>query len=56
MLKVCFGDMEGVLHNVETFFKNQMEYEWLESDIAKKIIEDVFIREKLAKDSRPTTL
>ena len=41
MLKVCFGDMEGVLHNVETFFKNQMEYEWLESDIAKKIIEDV---------------
>lgn len=41
MLKVYFGDMEGVLHNVETFFKNQMEYEWLESDIAKKIIEDV---------------
>lgn len=41
MLKVYFGDMEGILHNVETFFKNQMEYEWLESDIAKKIIEDV---------------
>lgn len=26
MLKVYFGDMDGVLHNVETFFKNQMEY------------------------------
>ena len=41
MLKVYFGDMDGVLHNVETFFKNQMEYSWLESDIAVKIIEDV---------------
>ena len=41
MLKVYFGDMDGVLHNVETFFKNQMEYSWLESDIAKEIIEDV---------------
>lgn len=24
MLKIYFGDMDGVLHNVETYFKNQM--------------------------------
>lgn len=41
MLKIYFGDMDGVLHNVETYFKNQMEYSWLESEIAKNIIEDV---------------
>ena len=41
MLKIYFGDMDGVLHNVETYFKNQMEYSWLESDLAKQIIEDV---------------
>ena len=41
MLKIYFGDMEGVLHNVETYFKNQMEYEWLEDEQVKRIIEDV---------------
>ena len=28
MLKIYFGDMDGVLHNVETYFKNQMKYAW----------------------------
>lgn len=41
MLKIYFGEMEGVLHNVETYFKNQMEYEWLEDEQVKRIIEDV---------------
>ena len=41
MLKIYFGEMEGVLHNVETYFKNQMEYSWLEDEMAKQIIEDV---------------
>ena len=41
MLKVYFGEMEGVLHNVETYFKNQMDYSWLEDEQAKHIIEDV---------------
>lgn len=41
MLKIYFGDMDGVLHNVETYFKNQMEYSWLDDDMAKSIIEDV---------------
>ena len=41
MLKVYFGDMDGVLHNVETYFKNQREYAWLEDELAKSIVEDV---------------
>ena len=41
MLKIYIGEMEGVLHNVETYFKNQMDYAWLEDEQAKRIIEDV---------------
>lgn len=41
MLKIYFGEMDGVLHNVETYFKNQMEYAWLEDELAKSIVEDV---------------
>ena len=41
MLKIYFGEMAGVLHNVETYFKNQMDYSWLEDEQAKRIIEDV---------------
>ena len=41
MLKIYFGEMDGVLHNVETYFKNQMDYSWLEDEQAKRIIEDV---------------
>lgn len=41
MLKIFFGEMDGVLHNVETYFKNQMDYSWLEDEQAKKIVEDV---------------
>lgn len=41
MLKIYFGEMDGVLHNVETYFKNQMDYSWLEDELVKSIIEDV---------------
>ena len=41
MLKIYFGEMAGVLHNVETYFKNQMDYSWLEDEQVKRIIEDV---------------
>ena len=41
MLKIYFGEMDGVLHNVETYFKNQMDYSWLEDELVKRIIEDV---------------
>ncbi len=41
MLKIFFGEMENVLHNVETFFNNQYQYSWLEDDFVKNVIEDV---------------
>ncbi len=41
MLKIYFGEMENVLHNVETYFKNQMEESWLEDSFAKEVIADV---------------
>lgn len=41
MLKIYLGEMDGVLHNVETYFKNQMDYRWLEGDFAREVIRDV---------------
>ena len=41
MLKIYFGEMENVLHNVETFFNNQYQYSWLEDDFVKALIKDV---------------
>lgn len=41
MLKVFFGEMDGVLHNVETYFNNQYQYQWLEDDFVKQVIKDV---------------
>ena len=41
MLKIYFGEMDNVLHNVETFFNNQYQYSWLEDDYVKNLIKDV---------------
>ena len=41
MLKIYFGEMENVLHNVETYFNNQYKYAWLEDEFVKAVIEDV---------------
>ena len=41
MLKIYLGEMDGALHNVETYFKNQMDYRWLEGDFAREVIRDV---------------
>jgi hypothetical protein len=41
MLKIYLGDMDGVLHNVETYFKNQLNYSWLNDDFVKEVIQDV---------------
>lgn len=41
MLKIYLGEMDYVLHNVETYFKNQMDYSWLEDEFAKEVIADV---------------
>lgn len=41
MLKIYFGEMENVLHNVETYFKNQAEESWLSDEFVIRMIEDV---------------
>ncbi len=41
MLKIYFGEMEQVLHNVETYFNNQYQYSWLEDPFVKELIRDV---------------
>ena len=41
MLKIFFGEMENVLHNVETYFNNQYSYKWLDDPFIKDMIEDV---------------
>ena len=41
MLKVYFGEMDNVLHNVETYFNNQYQYSWLDDQFVKSVIEDV---------------
>lgn len=41
MLKVYFGEMDNVLHNVKTYFNNQYQYSWLDDQFVKSVIEDV---------------
>ena len=41
MLKIYFGEMDNVLHDVETYFNNQYQYSWLEDDFVKDLIRDV---------------
>ena len=41
MLKIFFGEMDNVLHNVDTYFNNQYQYSWLEDDFVKALIKDV---------------
>ncbi len=41
MLKIYFGEMDNVLHNVESYFNNQYQYDWLEDEFVKAMIEDV---------------
>lgn len=41
MLKIYLGEMDNVLHNVEVYFKNQMDYSWLDDEFAREVIADV---------------
>ncbi len=41
MLHIFFGDMDNVLHNVDTFFDNQYQYSWLDDDFVRQVISDV---------------
>ena len=41
MLSIIFGDAENSVYNTSVYFKNTYEPEWLESDLAKRMINDV---------------
>lgn len=41
MLKIYFGEMENVLHNVDTYFDNQYQYSWLDDDFVKELVLDI---------------
>lgn len=41
MLKIYFGDLDNVIHNVDAYFNNQLDYRWLEDDFVKKVVKAV---------------
>ena len=41
MLTIIFGDVENSIYNTNVYFKNSYEPEWLESELARKMIKDI---------------
>ena len=41
MLTIKYGDAENGIYNTNVYFKNTYEPEWIESELAKRIIKDV---------------
>lgn len=41
MLKIFYGEMPEAIYNTAMYFDNIFESEWITSDLAKEIIEDV---------------
>lgn len=41
MLTIIYGDAENSIYNTNVYFKNTYEPEWIESELAKKIIKAV---------------
>ena len=41
MLTIIYGDVENSIYNTSVYFKNTYEPEWIESELAKKMIKDV---------------
>lgn len=41
MLKIYYGDLDGEIYNPSLYFDHQYEEEWLEDELAKRMIEDV---------------
>ena len=41
MLTIIYGDEPRIIYNTNVYFKNTYESEWLESELAKKMIQDV---------------
>ena len=41
MLTIIYGNVKNSIYNTSVYFKNTYEPEWIESELAKKIIKDV---------------
>ena len=41
MLTIIYGDAENSIYNTSVYFKNTYEPDWIESELAKKMITDV---------------
>ena len=41
MLTIIYGNVENSIYNTSVYFKNTYEPEWIESELAKKMIKDV---------------
>lgn len=41
MLTIIYGDVQNSIYNTSVYFKNTYEPEWMESELARKMIKDV---------------
>ena len=41
MLNIIYGDVKNSIYNTNVYFKNSYEPEWLETELAKKMIKDI---------------
>lgn len=41
MLSIIYGDVKNSIYNTNVYFKNSYEPEWLEAELAKKMIRDI---------------
>ena len=41
MLSIIYGDVKNSIYNTNVYFKNSYEPEWLDTELAKKMIKDI---------------
>ena len=41
MLSIIYGDVKNSIYNTNVYFKNSYEPEWLDAELAKKMIKDI---------------
>ena len=55
MLSIIYGDVKNSIYNTNVYFKNSYEPEWLETELAKKMIRDIDDSEVLSGECTFTT-
>ena len=41
MLNIIYGDVKNSIYNTNVYLKNSYEPEWLDAELAKKMIKDI---------------